>query len=834
MGVVLLKHEPTSFDKSIYFRRPMKHCYLLLSILLFSFPLLAQHAIISGTVLDDTNNAATFANVILYQVSDSTLNKVVSTDNDGNFQIERISPADYWIEVRYVGFSDFVSPAFTLTNNETKEWPTIELSAISTELDAVQVVAKKPLLEVKPDKIVFNVEGSSTTTGGDALSLLKKAPGVMVDYNDNISLIGKTGVQVWIDDKPSPLQGAELAGFLRSLTADQIQSIEIITNPSSRYDAEGNAGILNIRLKKNENHGTNTSFELGYGNSVFQKFDDPFHGYNGRIGSNYRNAKVNVFGSVGYNEREGYNWMNFERFQGSARLNQNYKMFNESETYNYRAGIDYYINERTTIGILSNGNFTDSDNLNEANTTIGAAGSLVVDSVLLAPTETMSTNDNVDFNVNFVSRPKEGQKISADLDYGRYLSNSYQDIPNEYQNTSGEVLSKNRIAYDNTSQIDIMSAKLDYERQLGIGKLESGIKVANVKTDSGFDFLGYQNGTAVIDPDQSNDFVYDEQVNAAYANYSWTKEKLSYQLGLRVEQTISEGDLTSTIDTEENNVKRQYTDLFPSGGITYQVNPTNSLQLTYSRRLNRPYYADLNPFLYQLDELTFEKGNPFLNSEYSHNVQLSHTLNYSITTSLSYTHTDDMIARIVDTLGVTGSFISWQNMAEQDHVGLSFGAPIPIKEWWNTYFNLSGFYLRNQSDDLNGKPFKLEVAAFSFYGQSSFTLPKNYSLEVSGYYSSPAVWEGTFKTEDFGMLDLGMQKTFLEGRGKLKVALSDVLGTGRWFGSNQLGDLRINARGGWDSQRLSFNFSYNFGNQKVRSRNRKTGIEAESGRVKSE
>lgn len=812
----------------------MKKCYLLALLFILSTPLIAQNASLSGVVLDDTNQGAAYTNVILYQASDSTLAKVVSTDTEGLFSIERITPASYWLEVRYVGFSDYVSPVFNLAEDENKDWGSITLSPASTELDAVQVTAKKPLLEVKPDKLVFNVEGSANTTGGDALSLLKKAPGVMVDYNDNISLIGKTGVQVWIDDKPSPLQGDELAAYLRSLTADQIQSIEIISNPSSRYDAEGNAGILNIILKKNENHGSNTSFELGYGNSIFQRFDNPFHGYNGRIGSNYRNAKFNVFGSIGYNEREGYNWMNFERFQGPARLNQNYQMFNNFGSYNYRAGVDFYINEKTTIGVLSNGNFTDAENLNEANTTIGSIGSIAVDSILLAPTQTTATDDNIDFNINFVSRPKEGQRVSADLDYGRYVSGSYQDIPNEYRSVSDEILSRNRIAYDNSSTINIMSTKVDYERNLGPGKLETGIKVANVKTDNGFDFYSYaDNDVPVLVSDQSNDFVYDEQVNAAYTNYSWSKEKLSYQLGVRVEQTISEGDLSSNVVTPENNVKRQYTDIFPSGGITYQANPTNSFQLTYSRRLNRPYYADLNPFLYQLDELTFEKGNPFLNSEYSHNVQLSHTLNYSITTSLTYSHTNDMIARIVDTLGVTGSSISWQNLATQDHIGLSFGAPIPIKEWWSTYFNISGFYLRNQSDDLNGKPFKLDVAAFSFYGQSSFSLPKNYSIELSGYYSSPSVWEGTFKTEDFYNIDLGMQKTFLEGRGKIKVSLSDLLASGRWFGNSELGDLRINAKGGWDSQRLSFNLSYNFGNQKVRSRNRKTGIESESGRVKS-
>jgi len=831
---ILLKHLDTSRNKSNYFCLPMRNCLFLILATLISLPLLSQSATVNGSVKDNQSEAAAFANVILYQASDSTLAKVVSTATDGSFKIERIAPADYWLEVRYVGFTDYISPVFTLISNEEKTWGTIELSPASTQIEGVEVVAKKPLLEVKPDKIVFNVEGSVNTAGGDALSLLRKAPGVQVDYNDNISLIGKTGVQVWIDDKPSPLQGDELAGYLRSLTADQIQSIEIISNPSARYDAEGNAGILNIRLKKNENHGTNTNLELGYSNSLFQRFDDPFHRYNGRIGSNYRNDKVNVFGSVGFNERDGYSWTNFERFQSGVRLNQNFDMFSESIGYNYRAGADYYINERSTIGVLSNGNVSTSDRRNLANTTIGAIGASVIDSVLLAPTLTDANNENYDFNVNFVSRPKEGQKISADLDYGIYNSTSLQEIPNEYQDTSGEVLSSNRIAYDTESKINIRSAKVDYERKWGPGTFETGVKLAKVTNEADFDFLDFNGGGAgVLIPEDSNDFVYDEQVNAVYANYNWTKEKLSYQLGLRVEQTVSEGDLTSLNESEENNVKRKYTDLFPSGGITYQVNPKNSLQLTYSRRLNRPYYADLNPFLFQLDELTFEKGNPFLNPEYSHNIQLSHTLNYSITTSLTYTRTDDMISRVIDTLDVVGSFISRFNIAQQDHIGLSFGAPIPITDWWSTYFSVSGYWLHNQADDLNGKPFSLEVAAASIYGQNSFTLPKNYTMELSGYYSSPSVWEGTFRTRRYYNLDIGMGKTFLEGRAKLKLAFSDILASGQWWGDSELGTLRINAQGGWDSQRLRINFSYNFGNQKVRSRKRKTGIETESGRVKS-
>ena len=331
-----------------------------------------------------------------------------------------------------------------------------------------------------------------------------------------------------------------------------------------------------------------------------------------------------------------------------------------------------------------------------------------------------------------------------------------------------------------------------------------------------------------------NQFVYTENVNAAYATYTRQFEKIGFQVGLRVEQTNSEGDLTSQKVTENDNVTQTYADFFPSASITYQINPKNSLQLSYSRRITRPNYQDLNPFDYKLDELTFQKGNPFLNPEYTNNIQLTHTFNYSINTSIGYSRTTDLITRIVDTVGVKGSFITWENLDEQQNFNASVSGSVPITKWWSTYTSLTGYHTQNKSADIDGKSVDIGVTTFNIYSQFTFKLPWKLSLEVSGWYNSPSIWGGTFEMDQQWSMDAGIQKKLFKDRGTLRISYSDIFDTNNWHGTSQFGILYMDVAGGWDSQRIRVNFSYLFGNNQVKSRRRNSGLEDESKRIKND
>jgi len=325
-------------------------------------------------------------------------------------------------------------------------------------------------------------------------------------------------------------------------------------------------------------------------------------------------------------------------------------------------------------------------------------------------------------------------------------------------------------------------------------------------------------------------------VNAAYSTYSRQFGKWGMQLGLRAEQTISEGDLTALKPVNDQNVKRDYFNLFPSGGVTYTMNEKHSFQLNFSRRLDRPSYQDLNPFEYRLDELTFQKGNPFLRPQYSNNVQFSHTFMQMMTTSLAFSHTSDLIQQFVDVSDVNekAAFQTFRNLAEQNNLSLNIGTPIPIAKWWNGYVNLNGYYQDVHADFGEGKVVDANIYAFNGYMQHSFTLPKDFNFEVSGWYNSPSIWGGTFKMDDMWAVDAGVSKKLLKGKATLKLSVNDIFYSQNWSGKSTFGDLYMTVDGRGDSRRFRANFSYSFGNEQVKSsRNRSTGLEDEKNRIKN-
>ena len=810
-----------------------QHALILwvVATLLFGGKAFAQNssAQIKGQVLSSNAQALEYANVLLHKASDSTVVKLEYTQADGSFHIANVEPGQYRIAVSFVGYPNYLSQIHELQAGQELNLPAIKLQEAPAELQGVTVKAQKPLLEIRPDKTVFNVEGSITASGSNAFDLLRKSPGVVIDNNDNITMLGRAGIRIYIDGRPSPMQGNDLAQFLRSLQSNEIEAIELISNPSAKYDAQGNAGIINIRLKKDKKLGANGNINLGY--STGEKA-----WYNGGLSANYRNKKTNLFGSYNYSDNEFLNYMTMDRNQLGARFNQKSDMGNVSQNHNFKLGADWFLNKQETFGVLASGFLGENGYYGNGRTEISRLGQSKLDSILIAKSDNSGQRNNLNFNLNYRFDNGKGKTLNLDADYGLFRNTAEEFQPNYYYDAAEQVKLSERIFANSTpTNIDIYTFKADFENKLWGGQLGAGIKASYVRTDNTFDFFNVLDNVKVLNIDLSNQFIYTENVNAAYVSYSRQLKKWGFNAGLRAEQTNSEGDLQAYKPVNDDNVQRHYLDFFPSGGLTYNLNQKNTFALNYSRRVNRPSYQDLNPFQNRLDELTYEQGNPFLKPEYAHNLQLRHTFSSRFNTTLSYSHTQDQITRFLDTAGTKANYITWLNLANQYAYSVAFSAPIQIKKWWNSFTNMTGSHVRNQADFGEGKIVSLNASTFNVYSQQTFTLPKGWTAEVSGWYNSPSLWGGTFKMNAMWSMDMGIQKKILKDKGNIKLGVSDIFKSNKWTGISRFGALNLDIAGGWDSRRLKLNFTYNLGNSEVKAaRRRSTGLEDEQRRIKSE
>lgn len=784
---------------------------------------------ITGRVTDHELKPLPYANVVLFTAADSLMIKGEITDDHGDFTLELINPGEYWVEVSYVGLPTLTTHLIIVKSGETTKIPEISLQSPGKDLTEVVVTSKKALIEVKPDKMVFNVAGSINATGNDALELLRKSPGVVVDNNNNIMLQGKNGVRVYLDGKASPLSTADLADFLKTIQSSEIESIEIITSPSARYEAEGNAGIINIKFKKDQNLGANGSFDVGVAQGKKNQ-------YSVKAGGNFRQKLINLFGSYGWTEGQQWNFMDMYREQNKSSFNQHNTMQGHYKNHNVRAGVDFFITKKNTIGVLYTGTLNDFLWESKSQTDISALNSSRIDSFLVATSNTDGGRGNHNFNINYKWAGEAGRSFNFDVDYGIFNNDRASFQPNAYYRFDNNLLLQTK-SYRNITPtgIRIFTVKADYEMPFAGGLVALGGKYALVKTDNEFNVYDVIGDSDILDLDRSNQFYYSENVNAAYLNYSKKLKVFSFQLGVRLEQTESIGDLQAAKETNDEYVRRNYTNLFPSGGLSWQPSKNHSFNLVYSERITRPNYQDLNPFENRLDELTFEKGNAFLNPQYGSNFQITHTYKHIYNTSLSYSHTKDLITRITDISSGNASYITWLNLAEQDNVAMTFSAPLTVNKWWSSFNNLGGSWTSNRADYGEGKVIDISALSFNLYSQQSISLPKKWKLELSGWYQSPGVWGGTFNMKSMYNIDFGIQKKILQNKGNLKLTFTDLFLTNQWHGESQFGQLYMDIRGGYDSRRVRLNFNYLIGKETVKSaRKRSTGLEEEQNRIKSE
>jgi len=813
----------------------MKKIYLLIITLLMSVSLFAdtnsgKQIDINGIVLDEQRKPIDYATVGLFKVSDSSLVKTAMTTPEGKFNFSNVASGSYYIKINMMGYQIYKGKSF-LVGEAVLTLPDILLKSDSKTLNTVSVTTVKPLLERKADKMVMNVENSSVAVGSSALEVLQRAPGVTVDQNDRISMQGKQGVLIMLDGKQTYMSQADVANLLRNMQSSEIETIELITNPSSKYDASGNSGIINIKTKRSKNGGANGSFVAGtaYGKNL--------RGNTG-LNLNYRNKGVNVFGSYNFNKGARSNVIDIDRIANATAtdpetyFSQKGDDEREFENSNFKVGADFFLNKNNTIGVLATGYL--NSGIEKANTLTKIGKSFAqLDSALSTVNDQGSNYRNFAYNLNYKSvLDTTGQELSADVDYSRYNGKERSDLVNELRFPDGSLVKPiGRLRNISPSTIDIKAVKVDYTLPINkTTKFEAGVKSSWVETDNDLRAEEYRVNTWQNDTRRSNRFVYDENVNAVYSNFNKQFKNTNVQLGLRMEQTTSKGNLITTNDV----VERSYWDFFPTVYVQQTLSKNHQVGASYGRRIDRPSYDALNPFIYYLDEFTYNKGNPFLKPQYTDNYEVNYTLMQRYFLNLSYSVTSDAITQVIlPREDGKALFQTNENLQTQTVLSANLTVPVKVKKWWTMSNNLNVFHMAFETPALQGQALKTGQTSYQFRMQNNFIIMDGLTAEINANYESPLVY-GTLDLEEKAFVDFGISKSILKKKGSLKFAVSDVFDTNRTRLKSAYPGLSYNLYQKNETQLFRLNFTYRFGKNEIKpARRRSTGTEAEQGRMKN-
>jgi outer membrane receptor protein involved in Fe transport len=749
------------------------------------------------------------------------------SNESGVYTFDHIKTGRYIVKASNVGYEKAVSQPFTVTESSPNvTLPQIKLQPNTRSLSTVSVTAAKPLIERKIDRTVMNVENSVLAAGNSAMDILERAPGVNVDKDDNISLKGKQGVTVMINDKLTYLTSAQLATLLRSTDGTTIQSIEIITNPSAKYDASGNSGIINIKLKKNKQTGTNGSITAGVGYGKYGKDNETLQ-------LNHKDGNLNLFGSFSHNDNKRFQDIGIKRIiTGSAGettyFNQYSVLPQANHNNSYRFGADYDLSSKNTIGFVINGYFNNEVDNNDNRTNIGQ-NFTQADSSLHTVSSIRQTYHSYAFNLNDTYKiDTAGQQLSVDVDYSKFKNNSTAQYVTDFFLADGSPQRPQAFLGNLTpSNIDIRTAKVDYTNPLTKSvKLEAGLKYSDVKTDNDL-----REKFSSADPYLSaNHFIYDEKISAGYLNLNKSYKNTSVQAGLRAEYTSS-GALGDSANVVQD-IHRHYFNLFPSLFINHTFNDKNEISLSYSRRIDRPQYDNLNPFIFHLDPYTYEKGNPYLKPQYTNNFELNYTYNKSLTLTLGYSRTTDVMTEVPGTDPVTKvAFVTQQNLQVQNNYNINIYSPYTITKWWEGNVNLTGFYLGFKSKGLEGG--NLDRGQAAFQGRTTQTLKpiEGYKFEITGNYQS-ALTYGLFYVKPQYSVDAGVSHSFAAKKANIKFSVSDIFNTRHNDVTSNYQSNNLDIRQRRESRIARLTLTYNFGNNKIKARKHQSGADDEKGRVK--
>lgn len=788
---------------------------------------------ITGRVIDENGSAVDGATISLGRITDSVTIKYELATADGSFNFD-IKEGNYYLLIKAIGKQLYKSEMIAVdAQHLLVKLQTIIMHPATKALQEVVVTAKTPFLEHKVDRTVVNVDALISNAGTTALDVLEKSPGVNIDQGGTISFHGKTGVMVYINDKPTYLSGSDLENYLRSMPSSMLSQIELMTNPPAKYDAAGTAGIINIKTKKIKVKGFNLGMSLSLRQSRYTTT-------NNSLDFNYRKDKVNVFGTFGYTLSNGFNDVDINRQyfynggQPSGAFSQKSYIRTTGSGYTTKLGMDIYASEKTTIGILLNGVIRSPDeNNNSYGQLFNPAGH--PDSSVLSQNTEQRKFKNGSANLNYKHTfKKDGPEISANLDYLAFSTNNNQLFLNQTANTAGTSILNDQLNGSLPAAIHIYSANADYSAPIAGGwKLEAGAKSSYTNTDNQANYFNTVGGNAAPDYDKTNHFLYKEAINAGYLNLNKDFKRLSVQAGIRVENTDSHGHQLGNIKKPDSAFNRNYTSLFPTLYLLYKLDTLgdHQLKLTYGRRIERPYYQDLNPFISPLDKYTFYVGNPYLLPSYSGNVELGYIYKDKISMTLNYI---DIRDRVTETIDIRNGFYYDRpgNIGSTKLYDLNVDAGFEPTSWFSLQLSSDVWHIRSVSNFYTGI---LDNNSTSFSGQAmlQFKLKNGWNLQTDGKYQSKQS-DGQFALTAKGRWNVAASKA-LSPLTTLKLSINDLLYTNINHGAiGNLYETKANFRTLSDTRAVLLTLSMRFGKSVAGQRkHNQTGAGEENDRVKN-
>lgn len=780
---------------------------------------------LTGQVVGNEEKQLPLATVALLDKNNKQV-IVAFSDSNGYFQFSYNIPGTYSLLVSHAGYKVYNSEVFSLTS---KNFGKIKLVVTGKELEQVVVQAKPNLIELSGNNIVYNVSKSIDAQGISALEALKKAPGISVNNDNNIMLNGRGGALITIDGKQTYLSGKEIADLLKTMPASEIKSIEIINSPTAKYDAAGTAGIINIKTLKSQVKGFNATVTTGlaYGVSVKQNLDLAF---------NYRKNKFNIYGA--YNHFFG----NYNYIYGSNRLQNNKRYASATDDTDKRKkmggrlGLDYNIDKKNTIGVLLNTNIVFGGGITDTRTNISDPDSGIVQRLTAVNDYYFQQTNRYNGNVNYKFEDAVGRIFNFDADYGYFKKDNSNLQSNIYTDKGDQILNQNMYRSLNGISINLKAFKFDYTTPLAQGILETGAKYSGIRSNNNAGFYHVLGGKDSLDDRRSNTFRFNEQISSGYVNYKKEMGKWVVQGGVRVENTSANGTLRFTTNGKDSvqTIDRNYINLFPSFSVSVRPRQNHSFSLSYSRRIDRPAYQDLNPFVYLLDELSFWQGNPFLQPQLSHRASLQYVFKSATIISLNYAYTNQYSSRITDTLDVTKIVMIPRNLGVQKSISLSATQNLTPAKWWNITFNGTMFHIYNKVSFDSYRNLDLKQLAARINLQQRFKLPYAFTAELSGYVNTKRLTGANEVYRGTSQVDIGLQRSFLKNKAIVRLAVNDIYkGTKAWSVQRFEG-FSMESYSYWETRQIRINFTYKFSdNSNVKGpRSRTSALENENGRIK--
>lgn len=762
-------------------------------------------SLITGKISDQKGEPVPYANVALVQLDGALVDGAVSDEN-GVFQIESTKTAKVKLAVSSIGYQSFSSEPFDLAPGLIKDFGTVSISDEMTGLDEVTVKASRPEIIIEPDKTIINVEGTVMAEGSNALDVVGRSPGIYVDQEGNINLNGRSGATVMINDRPTYMSSTDLANFLRSMPAENIKSIEVINNPSSRFDAEGSAGVINIQLKKNTVDGVFGNIQVG------GQYNGQF-APNAGMTLNVKKGKLSSNGTLNYNEYAVYNDLeinrNFTVEEGISNFNQDSRITSRYKTPSFNGSANYEINKNQNLGLNVQASSSTDINNNSSLTVVTNPGQ-DYNNFIESTNDSEGERNRLFTNLHYDAKLDTlGSKISSDVDFTIMDNESTSLLDNSYWSGNNDPSASytDKILTLNDMYYTIFTAKVDFTKALKGGKtFETGLKGSWVESDNDLDLSRAENEGPFEQDPNSNRFIYNENVLAAYASLKGSfNEKLSYQAGLRGEYS----DIVGNSVTLNQVNKQNYFNLFPSFFVQHKVSDKYQIVYNANRRITRPNYRLLNPFVYYIDPLTSEQGNPNLKPQYSSNFEMNHVVNGSYQFTFGYSVTEDAFMQVfVQDQEERTTTTYTDNFDQTRNANFRAIVPVEIKKWWSTSNMLQVNYNQFQTQ-IGEDLLDVEQVSYMVRTQQNFTLPKGFKMEVMAMYLGPQIW-GQGQIGGFGWVDAGVTKSVMKDKLSISVNGTDLFRTQVIKAKVQFAEIDTNFRQYRSNQGVRFTLKYNF------------------------